>query len=198
MRIAIVILAAILCGCQTEEHNTYQTIYTCYSCGVDTEIIEPPVDIPEEKPVEELPVEAPVEPEESPAEEVEPTTPTFFSLGLEIHSQQPLEATVIQDGDVYVNWIDEAEFIQDFIEPEWSLEYLYTTYTEVIITNDVEALCVRFDGEYWGWPMARCNWSQTRHMHSLDEVKAGFYDYEVIETRVWVSGVSGLLVHISP
>lgn len=69
---------------------------------------------------------------------------------------------------------------------------------EVLITNGSETLCARYSWKKGGFGYAKphCLWSDTRQTVPLTDMQAAYYGYSVIETRVWVNGVVGLVVKV--
>lgn len=68
----------------------------------------------------------------------------------------------------------------------------------MLITNGSETLCARYSWVIGGFGYAQpeCLWSDTRLAMPLTDMKAAYYGYSVVETRVWLSGVVGLGVEV--
>jgi hypothetical protein len=185
-------IASALLGCNSEAQS--------YKKPVELEAITPQI----ESPVVELPeVESPeVEIPDIPKVEVtdpiiEPVVPIFTSEGINIHTQQPYSGTIVRGGDNYLLYDSGDIEFQDFELPEWKVEYKYLPMLEVLVSDGVETLCVRYSWKSgFGYAQKICNWSDTRQAIPLEDMQAAYYGYSVIETRVWVSGGVGLLIEI--
>lgn len=91
-----------------------------------------------------------------------------------------------------------AQYFNDFELPEWSVTYRYEPFLEVLITNGAETLCARYSWQKKGFGYARpvCLWSDTRAAVLLDDMKQAYYGHQIVESRVWISGVVGLGVKV--
>ncbi len=144
------------------------------------------------EPIPEDP-EKPVAPPEPP----KPVLPIFIGDGITALTQRPFSGVVNRGGDAWLRYDSETKYFHDFELPEWKVKYKYLPMLEVLISDDVDTLCVRYSWKSgFGYAQKICNWSDTREGLSLDDVRAAYYGYSIVETRVWVSGVVGLEVRI--
>lgn len=161
-----------------------------------------PIDMgdPVDKFIDPIIEPTPEEPEKpvAPPEPQQPTLPIFIGDGITTHTQQPYSGTIVKGGDAYLRYNQDATTMDKFELPEWTVEYRYQPFLEVLITNGGETLCARYSWKKGGFGYAKpvCLWSDTRQALPLEDMQAAYYGYSVVETRVWVSGVVGLEVEI--
>ncbi len=188
--LTVVIVTCLASGCNSEQSTPVQQAST-----PDTKPqVDPPVLVPK-PPVVEVPA-IPLEPSTpvTPPEPEPPTLPIFIGEGITTHAQQPYSGTTTRGGDAYLRYNQEAQYFNDFELPEWSVEYKYQPYLELLITNGTETLCARYSWKLKGFGYARpvCLWSDTRAAVPMDDMKNAYYGYQIVESRVWVNGVGGL------
>ena len=198
--LTVVIVTCLVSGCNSEQSAPVQqkTVTT-----PDTKPqVDTPVLMPEpQPPVVEVPV-IPLEPSipaEPPTIEPQPPTlPIFIGEGITTHTQQPYNGTVTRGGDAYLRYNQDAQYFNDFELPEWTVDYRYEPFLEVLITNGTETLCARYSWKLKGFGYARphCLWSDVRASVPLEDMKNAYYGYQIVESRVWVNGVVGLVVKI--
>ena len=194
--LTVVIVTCLATGCNSEQSApAQQKIVT----APDTKPqVDPPVLMPEseapESPVVEVP-SIPLDPSEPiapPIIEPEPvaTLPIFIDEGITTHAQKPYSGTVTRGGDAYLRYNQDAQYFNDFELPEWNVTYRYEPFLEGLITVGGETLCARYSWKLKGFGYARpvCLWSDTRAAVPLEDMKAAYYGYSVVETRVWLSG----------
>ena len=206
------IVLGLMTGCKSEQ--------TARTATINPPVTQPTPDItPDPKPNPEPPVEwipstplepsTPIVPKPETPEPTKPTLPIFISEGITTHTQSPYNGTVTRGGYSYLRYNSASTentsaastaraygltYFQDFELPEWTVNYKYEAFLEVLITNGVETLCARYSWRKGGFGYAKphCLWSDTRVAVPLDDMKAAYYGYSVSETRVWLSGVVGL------
>lgn len=190
----VVIVTCLVSGCNSEQSAPVQQKTVTVP---DTKPqVDPPVLVPEpEKP--EPPV-IPLEPS-TPIEPEAPALPVFIGEGITTHTQQPYSGTITRGGDAYLRYNQDAQYFNNFELPEWAVTYRYEPFLEVLITDGSETLCARYSLKLKGFGYARpnCLWSDTRVEVPLEDMKNAYYDYQIVESRVWVSGVGGLGVGVS-
>ena len=186
------IIAAGLVGCKSETQSYKAEVELAQATPHVEDVVNvPPVDTPTiELPIVELTPSVPVTPT--------PTIPIFIDEGITTHTQQPYSGTVTRGGDAYLRYNQSATTMDKFELPEWKVTYRYEPMIEVLITNGSETLCARYSWKKGGFGYAKpvCNWSDARQAVPLEDMKAAYYGYSVIESRVWVSGVVGLGVMV--
>jgi hypothetical protein len=161
---------------------------------VDTPTVELPiVELTPSVPVITIPTPTPQLPTLQP-----PTLPIFIGEGITTHTQQPYSGTIVKGGDAYLRYNQDATTMDKFELPEWTVNYKYEPFLEVLITNGSETLCVRYSWKKGGFGYAKphCLWSDTREAVPLEDMQAAYYGYSVVETRVWVNGVVGLGIEV--
>ena len=101
-------------------------------------------------------------------------------------------------GDAYLRYNQEAQYFNNFELPEWTVDYRYEPFLEVLITDGTETLCTRYSWKLKGFGYARphCLWSDTRAAVPLEDLQSAYYGYQIVESRVWVNGVVWLGVEI--
>lgn len=158
---------------------------------VPQEVMPPTIETPS-TPLEPVITETPVATQPKPQPQA-PTLPIFIGEGITTHTQQPYSGTITKGGDAYLRYNQDATTMDKFELPEWTVEYRYQPFLEVLITNGGEALCARYSWKLQGFGYAKphCLWSDTRQAVPLEDMKAAYYGYSVVEIRVWVSGVVG-------
>ncbi len=186
------IVAALLAGCQSESSSVQST----------PEPEPTPAPAPKPEPLPQKPQPEPIptpEPKPDPIPTPPPSTPIFVPEGISTITQQPYSGTVIRGGDAYLRYDAGITDFQDFEVPEWSVQYKYQPYLEVLITNSTETLCARYSWklEGFGYAKPNCLWSDVRAALPLQDMKAAYYGYSVVESRVWVNGVVGLGIEIN-
>lgn len=162
--------------------------------GIEPDL--PPIKEPEVNiPLVPLEPSTPVEIEPEPPK---PTTPIFIGEGISTTTQQPYSGTIIRGGDAYLRYDAGVTDFQDFELPEWTVEYKYQPFLEVLITNGTETLCARYSWKMkgFGYDKPVCLWSDTRQAVPLTDMQAAYYGYSILETRVWGNGVVGLGVWV--
>lgn len=197
------IIAVGLVGCKSETQSYKGEVELSQA----TPHVEVPVfDIPQvdapivELPIVELtpsvPVIAPPTPIPTPQP---PPLPIFIGEGITTHTHQPYSGTIVKGGDAYLRYNQAATAMDKFELPEWKVEYKYEPFLEVLITNGSETLCARYSWRKGGFGYAKphCLWSDTRQVVPLTDMQAAYYGYSVVESRVWVNGVVGLVVEMS-
>ncbi|AUR82018.1 membrane lipoprotein [Vibrio phage 1.017.O._10N.286.55.C11] len=208
--LTVVIVTCLMSGCNSEQNAPVQQKTVTEPTPDTKPQIDPPALVPEpEPPTEPTPqppvVEVPPMPLEPstpvtpPATEPQPPTlPIFIGEGVATHTQQPYSGTITRGGDVYLRYNQDARYFNDFELPEWSVEYKYQPYLEVLLTDGTETLCARYSWKLKGFGYARphCLWSDTRAAVPLKDMQAAYYGYQIVESRVWVNGVVGLGVKI--
>lgn len=191
-------IASALAGCNSETQSYKKPVELATATPhieveVPQEVAQPIIEIPViplEPVITETPVtEAPVVTQPQP-----PTLPIFIGEGITTHTQQPYIGTITKGGDAYLRYNQSATTMDKFELPEWKVEYRYQPFLEVLITSGGETLCARYSWKLKGFGYAKphCLWSDTRQAVPLTDMQAAYYGYSVIESRVWVSGVSGL------
>lgn len=195
------IVTGILSGCNSEQGS--QTKLSTATTPDTKPQVDPPVLVPEP----ELPTEPEVTIPSIPLDPsipvvpptIEPPTPPipiFIGEGITTHTQQPYSGTVTRGGDAYLRYNQDSQYFNDFELPEWTVEYKYEPFLEVLFTDGTETLCARYSWKLKGFGYARpvCLWSDTRATVPLEDMKSAYYGFRVIESRVWFSGVYGLMV----
>ena len=197
--LTVVIVTCLATGCNSEQSAQSKT---ATETAPDTKPqIDPPVLVPEtELPVVDVPA-IPLEPSTPivpPTIEPEPPLPIFIGEGITTHTQQPYSGIVTRGGDAYLRYNQDAQYFNDFELPAWKVEYKYEPFLEVLLTDGTETLCARYSWKLKGFGYARshCLWSDVRAAVPLDDMKNAYYGYQIVESRVWVNGVVGLLVKI--
>ena len=159
--------------------------------------VYPPVLVPDpEPPVVEVPL-IPLEPSKPIAQPITepepPTLPIFIGKGINTITQQPFSGTITRGGNAYLRYNQDAQYFNDFELPEWTVDYRYEPFLEVLITNGSETLCDRYSWKLktFGYARPNCLWSDTRAEIPLSDMKAAYYGYSVVESRAFVAGVVG-------
>ncbi len=195
--LTVVIVTCLVSGCNSERSAPVQqkTVTTPDTKPqVDPPVLAPEPEVPTQPPGVEVPV-TPLEPSipvAPPTIEPEPPTlPIFIGEGINTITQQPYSGTITRGGDAYLRYNQDAQYFNDFELPEWSVDYRYEPFLEVLITNGAETLCARYSWKLKGFGYARphCLWSDTRAVVPLDDMRNAYYGYQIVESRVWVSGV---------
>ncbi|AKU42645.1 hypothetical protein [Vibrio phage H188] len=201
------IIAAGLVGCKSETQSYKSEVELAQATPhVEVPVVDvlqvdaPTVELPiVELPIVELtpsvPAVAPPTPIPTPQP---PTLPIFIGEGVTTHTQQPYGSTIVKGGDAYLRYNQTATTMDRFELPEWKVTYRYEPFLEVLITNGSETLCARYSWKKGGFGYAKpfCLWSDTRDAVPLADMQAAYYGYSVIEVRVWVNGVVGLLLSV--
>lgn len=199
--LTVVIVTCLSTGCNSEQNTPVQqkTVTT-----PDTKPqVDPPVLAPEpEVPTESEPpaVEVPAIPLEPsiPISPPKPPLPIFIGEGITTHTQQPYSGTITRGGDAYLRYNQDTQYFNNFELPKWTVDYRYEPFLEVLITDGTETLCARYSWRLKGFGYARpvCLWSDTRAAVPLEDMKNAYYGYQIVESRAWVNGVTGLVVNI--
>lgn len=195
--IALSLLTALLFGCGGEEDGSSNSIISNPVLIEDTLTETPTVESPDLPPTIEMPA-IPLEPVVTKTQPQPPTLPIFIGEGITTHPQQPYSGTIVKGGDAYLRYNQSATTMDKFELPEWTVEYKYQPFLEVLITNGGETLCSRYSWKLKGFGYAKpnCLWSDTRSAIPLEDMQAAYYGYSVVESRVCVSGVVCLIVAI--
>ena len=197
--LTVVIVTCLVSGCNSEQSAPVQQ--KAVTTPDTKPQVDPPVLVPDPKPpVVEVPVTTlePSTPVAPPTEPPKPTLPIFIGEGISTHAQQPYSGTITRGGDAYLRYNQDAQYFNDFELPEWTVEYKYQPFLEVLITDSTETLCARYSWKLKGFGYARqqCLWSDVRAAVPLEDMQSAYYGYLVVESRVWVNGVAGLGVGV--
>ncbi|AUR82956.1 membrane lipoprotein [Vibrio phage 1.030.O._10N.222.55.F9] len=208
--LTVIIVTCLVSGCNSEQSAPVQqktvtesTPDTATQVEVPVLVSDPeaPTEPEPQQPVVEvslIPLEPSIPVDPPTIEPQPPTLPIFIGEGITTHTQQPYSGTVTRGGDAYLRYNQDAQYFNDFELPEWVVDYRYEPMLEVLITNGAETLCTRYSWKLkgFGYARANCLWSDTRATVLLSDMQAAYYGYSVIETRVWVNGVVGLLLSV--
>ncbi|AUR91270.1 membrane lipoprotein [Vibrio phage 1.158.O._10N.261.45.E12] len=208
--LTVAIVTCLASGCNSDQSTPAQQKTVTEPTPDTKPQVDQPVLVPEpeaptepepQPPVVEMPV-IPLEPSTPvtpPTIEPEPPAlPTFIGEGITTHTQHPYTGTGTRDGDAYLRYNQGAQYFNDFELPEWAVDYRYEPFLEVLITDGTETLCARYSWKKGGFGYARpvCLWSDTRAAVPLSDMQSAYYGYQIVESRVWVNGVKGLLIQI--
>jgi hypothetical protein len=195
------IIAAGLVGCKSETQSYKGEVELAQA----TPHVEGPVVVPQvDAPIVEMPILeiAPSVPVATPPITIPtpqpPTLPIFIGEGINTITQHPYSGTIVKGGNSYLRYDQTATTMDKFELPEWTVNYKYEPFLEVLITNGGETLCARYSWKKGGFGYAKpvCNWSDTRQALPLTDMQSAYYGYSVVESRVWVNGVVGLRVEV--
>jgi hypothetical protein len=195
------IIAAGLVGCKSETQSYKGKVELAQATPhVVVPVVVPQVESPTiELPIVEVAPPVPVItiPIASPAPQT-PTLPIFIGEGITTRTQQPYSGTIVKGGDAYLRYNQSATTMDKLELPEWTVNYKYEPFLEVLITNGTETLCARYSWKKDGFGYAKphCLWSDARNAIPLEDMKQAYYGYSVAESRVWVNGVVGLGVDV--
>lgn len=203
-----IMIASALSGCNSETQSYKKPVELATATPhvevkTSQEVAQPIIEIPVtpltpsipvvEEPVVSEPVIAQPQPQPQ-----TPTMPIFIGESITTHTQQPYSGTIAKGGDVYLRYNQTATTMDKFELPEWEVTYRYEPMIEVLITNGSETICARYSWKKGGFGYAKpfCLWSDTRQAVPLEGMKSAYYDYSIVESRVWANGVVVLWVGV--